>query len=850
MVTFMPTFAFAASPKVGPDPNNHEGWDNWTKDVNASTAGTCTEYGVDVYNCKGVRLWDEENNRFYKDANEDDLYIECNGVKKVLAGPGHDYARTQVKKAEMNELFAQLASRQHWSAQRIAAMAKVLDGICYVYINKCTQCGAIDWITFEEELVKFTDERDETVSKDIIPHKTPAEVGEPDCVPEYTCTGCGETRKWNADKYGVNEDVPGTEKSGTHRWKDLEGKNAGYACAGTIGTMQVRVPLVEFECVDCGLKVVRPDTSDLNGEELAALNHRNLGTPAYTTEQFNALTPANQEMVQNFYVEYKGNFYEPNKIMPDSNATCLNDSTNNPGYLECPDCGMTLGNRVQVKATGHKEAKFTTAATCDYAGYEVTWCTECGQNLASKKVAEPTGHDYDIKVLAGATVYDDGITLITCKNCGNIATNRANTPVWREGKVVYVRGEGKEKDIIAKYGWNYDMVWGKPGEGGQIIPLASVMNSKYDYNPTKEKYEPVGDWYFIGFNQEFLTKPADDWKTTDYAEPPISSKAVKLADWHQLEMKLGPYEDMAPATCYTPLLQAQKDSVSGDWDVHSLQVIGKPLGHDLKTYNVEPTCGSIGYSYDTCSRCKEIVKNTSAKDAQRVFFPETYDFEWVYNVVQPVVSEGTPCTFEWKVIKEATADEDGIKALVCTVCNTVQKGSETVIPADKDAKKDQAIAAATPTIEAAAAITGNASKYTADSVKAVEEAKTNLNTAMATGTAADVTRMAAELQKAVDNAQLKAANTMTAKGKTITAKKNKTKTFKKSKAFSVKSAKGKVTFAKKSGKAKIVVSKSGKVTVKKGLKKGTYKVKVAVTAAGNGNYLPKTKVVTLKVKVK
>ena len=74
------------------------------------------------------------------------------------------------------------------------------------------------------------------------------------------------------------------------------------------------------------------------------------------------------------------------------------------------------------------------------------------------------------------------------------------------------------------------------------------------------------------------------------------------------------------------------------------------------------------------------------------------------------------------------------------------------------------------------------------------------------------------------------------------------------KAFKITGAKGKVTFkvAKydKKAKKKIKVSKTGKITVKKGLKKGTYKLKVAVTAAGNANYMPAVKTVTLKVQVR
>ena len=52
------------------------------------------------------------------------------------------------------------------------------------------------------------------------------------------------------------------------------------------------------------------------------------------------------------------------------------------------------------------------------------------------------------------------------------------------------------------------------------------------------------------------------------------------------------------------------------------------------------------------------------------------------------------------------------------------------------------------------------------------------------------------------------------------------------------------------GKKIVINSKTGNITVKKGLKKGTYKVKVKVTAAGNTDYKKVTKTVTFKIKVK
>lgn len=101
---------------------------------------------------------------------------------------------------------------------------------------------------------------------------------------------------------------------------------------------------------------------------------------------------------------------------------------------------------------------------------------------------------------------------------------------------------------------------------------------------------------------------------------------------------------------------------------------------------------------------------------------------------------------------------------------------------------------------------------------------------------------------------VKAANTMKASGKSPKVKRSKLEkksvTIKKASAFKITAAQGKLTFKKVKGSKKVVVAKSGKVTVKKGLKKGKYKVRVKVTAAGNGNYEKAVKTVTMTVIVR
>ena len=96
------------------------------------------------------------------------------------------------------------------------------------------------------------------------------------------------------------------------------------------------------------------------------------------------------------------------------------------------------------------------------------------------------------------------------------------------------------------------------------------------------------------------------------------------------------------------------------------------------------------------------------------------------------------------------------------------------------------------------------------------------------------------------------ANTMTvtAAVKTASAKKVKKRAVT-VRPLQVKRAVGTVTYKKLSGSKKLTISKkSGKVTVKKGTKKGTYKIRVRVRASGNQYYNAKTQNVKVTVRVK
>ncbi len=120
-------------------------------------------------------------------------------------------------------------------------------------------------------------------------------------------------------------------------------------------------------------------------------------------------------------------------------------------------------------------------------------------------------------------------------------------------------------------------------------------------------------------------------------------------------------------------------------------------------------------------------------------------------------------------------------------------------------------------------------------------------------TAAPQGTTAAPAKPAVTPVKKVLANTakISAKKVTVKAKKAKKKAVT-VKPITVKNAKGAVSYkvAKKDKKKVLTLKKNGSVKVKKGAKKGTYKMTVTVSVKGNANYAPVKKNVKVTVKVK
>ena len=211
-----------------------------------------------------------------------------------------------------------------------------------------------------------------------------------------------------------------------------------------------------------------------------------------------------------------------------------------------------------------------------------------------------------------------------------------------------------------------------------------------------------------------------------------------------------------------------------------------------------------------------------------------------------------------KLINDYDALSEGEKAKLPAGTKEKLEAAEAKIEAaeakSEAAKYADAVSSlATNFVEAA---TGGytAAKYTEGTYKPFAEALNAAKAVIGNKDATTADLEAADLALSTAKAALveKSANSMKVAVKTKTVKVKKVKKAKQNvAAITVTGAKGAVTYKKAGGSAKLTVNaKTGKITVKKGTKKGTYKVKVTVTAAGDGNFKPGTKTVTVTIKVK
>jgi surface protein len=216
----------------------------------------------------------------------------------------------------------------------------------------------------------------------------------------------------------------------------------------------------------------------------------------------------------------------------------------------------------------------------------------------------------------------------------------------------------------------------------------------------------------------------------------------------------------------------------------------------------------------------------------------------------------TPVKVGTAKVTIVAAETGNYRSAKKTVTVTVVKGTQVVAASDK-------IVTATKTVKLGAkASRGGKLSYKSSNTAVATVSATGVVTGRKAGTVKITITAAAtdNWKKATKTVVVKvgkAANTLVAKARKATVgaslKTLKTKSVVVVSNVAVTKARGAVAYANASSNATAkklkVNAKTGKVTVPKGTKKGTYTVKVKVTAKGDATYKPASKTVAFKLKV-
>ncbi len=302
--------------------------------------------------------------------------------------------------------------------------------------------------------------------------------------------------------------------------------------------------------------------------------------------------------------------------------------------------------------------------------------------------------------------------------------------------------------------------------------------------------------------------------------------------------EVGEYVSWTTGEYSQPVTAAGFDKLlNGDDAVVPITV--KAHQHKLtKEEKVPATCSWEGTKeYWYCDKCWNMYADEAA--TERVNFNE---------LEIPI----DPNAHSWKtLIEPATATEEGLSLQECEYCGETKNEKTIYSPTTFTFKK--------------VTYTGKAlkPKLTIKDSKGKVVAKANYTIKYSNNKNAGKAAVATITFKGKNYAGTvtknftiqKKANTLKVKAKSAKVKgtKKSSKTLKVGKVIKVvKKGQGKMSYVKASGNKLITINKkTGNVTVKKGLKKGTYKVKVKVKAAGNTNFkASKQYKLTIKIKVK
>lgn len=480
---------------------------------------------------------------------------------------------------------------------------------------------------------------------------------------------------------------------------------------------------------------------------------------------------------------------------------------------ECSECGeketLTLSPKGHVwkdHATVDKEA------TCTEAGSQSIHCKVCDAvQEGSEIMIEPLGHEYTEAVVV-PTCSQEGCTLHVCGRCGDSYTD-GETPAkghsfgdWIVDTDSTCTSEGSQHRICAECG----------------------------YTETKgidKKEHSFSGEYTIDKEATCTTDGSKSYHCTSDGCSATTGSVVIPAKGHQYTE----WEITRPATCTEEGSAERTCPECGLKETIHFEATGH-IWMKEPTVDKQPTCTEDGEESIHCAVC-DAKKEDSAKPVAEL------GHAWDAGVIT------TPATYEL----------EGVMTYTCTTCG---KTRTEVIPGLKRTSIEDAVI--TEVVDQT--YNGEALQQAPQVVVGRMILLPGIDYTLAyennidAGTAAMMITGIGAYEGTVrkDFVINKADNPLSAKAKKLTLKygnvKKKKQTAASEKVFTISDAQGDVTYKVSAydskAKKKITVSKSGTVTVKTGLGKGTYKLTVKVTAAGDANYNAGTQTVILTVRIK
>ena len=285
------------------------------------------------------------------------------------------------------------------------------------------------------------------------------------------------------------------------------------------------------------------------------------------------------------------------------------------GYVECTECGTK--DKIEIPAKGHKEEtkrENEVEATCTEDGSyeEVTYCTECGEELGREtKTVEKLGHAYEVTgTLKEATCTEEGIGTYKCTRCGDVKED--SIP-----KSAHTFGDAEE-DTEAR-----------------VEPTCETDGSKVMVS----KCSVCGEE-----NRETVIL---DKLGHEEAEA-VKENVVKPTCTED-----GSYD--AVVYCATCEKELSRETVTVD-------KLGHTAAEAAKENEVAATCTTKG-SYDKVVRCSVCNEVLSTEHFETEIVPEKHDYQVVKVVEEPTCTKKGTGYYECSLCHDKKAKAEEIPAL-------------------------------------------------------------------------------------------------------------------------------------------------------------------------------------------